>query len=168
MKNLRFLALLALAVALQGEASAMTSIKSTPFGAVEFAEHSPSKVKKTVFFPADSREQMLNSAALAESAAKAHQENLARMLREGSIARCSARNSHFSEGFHFFPVFMGTLLSESDTVTYKGECFKSLEFSLKFHPSKENYDSLTVSVRARRAADWFCSCLLYTSDAADE
>ena len=54
---------------------------------------------------------------------------------------------------------MGTLLSENDTVHYEGGCFKSLDFTLKFHPNPENYDSLTVTVRAKHAADWLCSDL---------
>ena len=130
----------------QSTFSGMTSIKSTSFGSIEIAHYSPTAVKKTVIFAANQREkEMLNAASLS-NAAKTHQENLAKMLREGQLARCSSRASDTSEGFHFLPVFVGTLLSESDTVIYKGECFKKLEFSLKFNPSPENYTSLTVII----------------------
>lgn len=53
---------------------------------------------------------------------------------------------------------VGQITPGSTPIKYtSGLCFNELDFETEFSPSKDDFDSVTVSVTAKSMAGWFCS-----------
>jgi hypothetical protein len=125
-------------------------------GAIEYIESTEELTSKDIYFPDESirYDHWQVAAHLDESVVQA-QINKAK-LSKGKIYKCEDSTHDPTDFFQFFPALVGVLKKDSQTLTYSGQCFEKIEFSMEYLPNVENPTSVKVHVNTSGKKTLFC------------
>ncbi|CAI2364533.1 unnamed protein product [Moneuplotes crassus] len=135
------------------------TVTTNKFGSLEVTKESEDILEKEVFFSEDAQyydyvhrsEHLLNTI----DQAKKNKLNLRR-----DITTCETESAFGpTDEFQFTPIFVGKLLNDESEVSYEGQCFKQIKFTME-HVGE---DSVKVHIDARKKRSTFCKEALFLS-----
>jgi len=134
-------------------------INTNKFGSLEVVTETEHTIEKEIYFSEDSivHDHVVRAQHQKDSLDQA-KVNMQKMV-ERRIDKCEDSTFPADDDFQFLPVFVGSLVNDSQTIEYEGTCFKSLTLKME-HLST---DSVKVTVNARNKASTFCREALFMS-----
>ena len=144
---------------LLGVCSQAAEITTNKFGSLEVTNENDDTIEKEIYFSDDSL--YYDHVARAQHHMDSLQQakvNLKSMV-ERRVDKCVDSIFPDNDDFQFLPVFVGSLLNDTQVIQYEGTCFKSLTFTMQYVKS----DSVKVTVDARDKKATFCREAIFLS-----
>lgn len=77
-------------------------------------------------------------------------------MKSGTIYKCEDSTHDPTDFFQFFPVLVGVMHRESQTLSHEGTCFEKIDISMEYLPNKENPTSVKVHVNTSGKKSLLC------------
>lgn len=136
-----------------------SEINTNKFGSLEITNESEETVQKEIFFSDDSLyyDYVARSQFLKDSLDQAKINQIRKL--QGRINKCEDSTWAPDDDFQFLPVFVGSMVNDTQTVTYKGECFQDMTFHMQHLDS----GSVKITIDAKNKKSTFCREALFLS-----
>ena len=86
-------------------------------------------------------------------------------MEAGTLYKCTDSNHDPTDFFQFFPVLVGTMKREQQTLTYSGQCFEKIEIRMEYLPNVENPTEVKVHIDTSGKKSLFCKENLFVTTA---